>query len=163
LLITTVSSYLDLTASEGFDLREGAKVSGHSVREWHHRPMLAALNVGAVVLGVASGALSASVVALLLGTGLSLTGTDWGADVGLVLGVLFGMALGGWVAGLKARHSGRFHGAVTGVVLAFIVMVIARFGGSPAGTGTILWLALLSVFVSGLAGWLAFRRKTRPN
>jgi hypothetical protein len=48
---------------------------------------------------------------------------------------------------------------VTGLLLAFVMMVIARLGGSTAGTWTILWLALVSVVTSGLAGWLAGRRK----
>lgn len=125
--------------------------------------MLAALNLGAVILGVCSGGLVASVLGLALGSGLTLLGADWGADVGLVIGVLAGLLVGGWVAGLRARHSGRFHGAVTGLVLAFVLMAIARFGGSPAGTSTILWLALLSIVVSGSSGWLAFRRKSRSH
>ncbi|MEX0865458.1 MAG: hypothetical protein WD269_11400 [Acidimicrobiia bacterium] len=121
--------------------------------------MLAALNLGALMLGVAAGGLTASLLALVLAGGLSLTGAEWGADVGLVIGILTGLAVGGWAAGSRAIHSPRFHGQVTGLLLAFVMMVIARLGGSAAGTWTILWLALVSVATSGLTGWLAGRRK----
>ena len=121
--------------------------------------MLAALNIGAVALGVATGALSASLLTLLLSGGLTLVGVEDGAGIGLVVGVISGLAAGGWVAGSRAVHSERFHGMVTGLLLAFIVVVIARLGDSPASTGVVLWLALLSVAISGTAGWLAGRRK----
>ncbi len=125
--------------------------------------MLAALNIGAVALGVASGSLTASVFALVVGGGLTVAGIEAGSDIGLVIGVLVGLGLGGWVAGTKAKHSERFHGAVTGLLIAFLIMLIARFGGSPAPTPTVVWLAALSILVSGVAGWLAGRRKpTKP-
>ena len=125
--------------------------------------VLAALNLGAVMLGVAAGALSASILALVLSGLFALTGNEPASDIGLVVGIVSGLAVGGWVAGARARHSHRFHGMVTGLVLAFLVMVIARLGGSPAGTVTIIWLAVLSVLVAGLAGWLAGRRTTSSN
>lgn len=121
--------------------------------------MLAALNLGAIVLGVAAGGLTASVVGFLLGVVLSLLGIEGGADIGLVIGIVAGLGAAGWVAGLKARHSERFHGAVTGLLIAFLVMVIARLGGSQAPTLTVLWLALVAVLISGMSGWLAGRRK----
>ena len=121
--------------------------------------MLAALNLGAVALGVASGGLAASVLALVLGGTLTVIGVDGGADIGLIIGILFGLGAGGWIAGTKAKHSERFHGSITGLALAFGIMLIARLGGSPAQTLTVVWLAVLSVVVSGLAGWLAGRRK----
>ncbi len=121
--------------------------------------MLAALNPGAILLGVVSGGLTASIVGLVIGSVLTLLGADWGADVGLIVGVLTGLAAGGWLAGRKAAHSERFHGAVTGLAMAFVVMFIARFGGSNARPGSILWLALLSIVVSGFTGWLAGVRK----
>ena len=125
--------------------------------------MLAALNIGAVALGVASGTLTASVLALLVAGGLSIAGIETGSDIGLVIGILVGLGLGGWVAGAKAKQSERFHGAVTGLLIASLIIVIARFGGSPAPTPTVVWLAVLSIFVSGVAGWLAGRRKlTKP-
>jgi hypothetical protein len=125
--------------------------------------VLAALNIGAVALGVASGSLTASVFALVVGGGLTVAGIETGSDIGLVIGVLVGLGLGGWVAGTKAKHSERFHGAVTGLLIAFLIMVIARFGGSPAPTPTVVWLAALSILVSGVAGWLAGRKKsTKP-
>lgn len=121
--------------------------------------MLAALNIGSVILGVAAGGVTASIVSLALAAGLSLTGADWGADVGLVIGVVSGLVVGGWVSGWRSIHSHRFHGAVTGLVLAFVLLVIARLGGSPATTPTVLWLAFLSVLISGSAGWLAGRKR----
>ena len=54
-----------------------------------------------------------------------------------------------------------FGGFVTllNLVLAFVVMVIAVLGGSPAPTSSIVLLALLAIVISGVAGWLAGRRK----
>jgi hypothetical protein len=121
--------------------------------------MLAALNLGAVALGVAAGGLAASLLALILGGALSLAGADWGADVGLVVGILVGLWVGGWIAGARAVHSSRFHGEITGLALAFLIMLISRLGGSNAGSWTVLWLAVVSLVVAGLAGWLAGRRK----
>lgn len=127
------------------------------------RVMLAALNFGAVAIGVAAGGLAASLTALLLSGGLSLAGLHSGPDVGLVAGIVIGLAMGGWVAGLRAVHSERFHGMVTGLLLAFVVVIIARLGGSPASTPVVIWLAVLCVAISGLSGWLAGRRKTRRH
>jgi hypothetical protein len=121
--------------------------------------VIAALNFGAVALGVASGSLAASVFALLVGGVLTIAGVETGSNIGLVIGILVGFGVGGWVAGTKAKHSERFHGAVTGLLIAFLIMVIARFGGSTAPTPTVVWLAALSILVSGVAGWLAGRRK----
>jgi hypothetical protein len=122
--------------------------------------LLAALNFGAVALGVAAGGLSASVIALVISGLLAVVGVESGPDIGLVVGILAGLATGGWVAGSRAVHSHRFHGMVTGLVLAFVIMVVARFGGSAAPTLTVVWLALLSILVSGVFGWLAGRRET---
>lgn len=115
------------------------------------------------MLGVASGGLVASLLALLVSGALTLAGVDQGAGLGVVIGILFGLGVGGWVAGARARHSSRFHGAVTGLLLAFLVVLIARLGGSPAPTTTVLWMALLSIVVGGFSGWLAGRRKTRSG
>lgn len=125
--------------------------------------MLAALNFAAVALGLAAGVLGASVLGLVVGAGLALAGMETGPDVGLVLGVATGLGAGGWVAGARAVHSERFHGMVTGLLFAFVVVVIARLGGWPGSIADILWLALLSVVIAGLAGWLAGRRKARPG
>lgn len=121
------------------------------------------MNLGAVLVGVAAGGLSASIAALLLGGGLAVLGVEGGPGIGLVVGVLLGLGVGGWVAGARAKHSNRFHGAVTGLVMAFLVMAIAVLGGSPASTPTILWLAVLSAVIAGLAGWLAGRHKASPS
>ena len=119
---------------------------------------MAALGLSAVLAGVAAGGLSASILALLIGGGLRLSDVESGPDIGLVVGVVAGLIIGGWVAGTRAVHSHRFHGMVTGLLLAFVIVVIARLGGSPASTPTVIWLALLSVAISGLFGWLAGRR-----
>ena len=124
--------------------------------------MLAALNIGALALGVASGGLLATFVALLFSGLLSVIGVEGGSDIGLVIGVTAGLFVGGWIAGSRSAHSHRFHGMVTGLLLAFVIMAVARFGGSPAGAGTILWLALLSLVIAGAGGWMAGRR-LRPS
>lgn len=113
------------------------------------------------MLGVAAGGLAASVLALIISGLLTIAGVTSGADVGLIIGVLSGLAAGGWVSGARSVHSHRFHGMVTGLLLAFIVLVIARLGGSAAPTLTVVWLAVVSVSVAGLAAWLAGRRKTQ--
>lgn len=125
--------------------------------------MLAALNIGAVMIGLAAGGLAASVLGLAIGGLLTVGGFDSGGEIGLVVGILVGFLTGGWVTGLRARHSSRFHGAVTGLVMAFLVMLIAVLGGSPASTLSIIWLALLSTVLSGTAGWLAGRRRQRMS
>lgn len=125
--------------------------------------MLAALNFGAVALGMGIGALTASLATLLFGTALSLLGLEDGENVGLVIGIVIGLGVGGWVAGLRAVHSERFHGMVTGLLLAFMIVVIARLGGSPASTPVVIWLAVVCVAISGLAGWLAGRRKAAAS
>jgi hypothetical protein len=121
--------------------------------------MLAALNIAAVGLGVGAGGLSATLLALALGGGLTVIGVERGGDIGLVVGVVAGLAVSGWVAGRLARHSERFHGSVTGLLLAGLIIVVARMGGSPAPTVTVVWLAVVAATVAGLTGWLAGRRK----
>ncbi len=125
--------------------------------------MLAALNIGAIAAGVAAGGLTASLLALLASGLLVVLGVDAGPDIGLVVGILAGLGVGGWVAGARSVHSHRFHGMVTGLVLAFMIIVIARFGGSEAPTLTVAWLALLSIVVSGVTGWLAGRRRANRS
>ena len=125
--------------------------------------MLAALNYGAVFAGIAGGGLVASILALGLSSLLELAGVETGSDIGLVIGVVAGLFAGGWVAGSRAAHSQRFHGMVTGLLLAFVVVVIARLGGSPAPAGTVIWLAVVAVVIAGLAGWLAGRRAERTH
>jgi len=136
---------------------------GHGFQTWRWAAnitvVLSALNVVAVALGLASGALVASVLGLIVGGGLSLAGVEAGPGIGLVTGILVGLLTGGWVAGMRARHSFRFHGAITGLGMAFVIVIIARFGGSPAPTPQVLWLAFLSVVLAGTSGWLAGRRK----
>jgi hypothetical protein len=121
--------------------------------------MLAALNIVAIGLGIGAGGLTATVLALALGGLLTIVGVEGGADIGLVIGVIVGLAVAGWVSGHLARHSERFHGAVTGLLLAGLIVVVARLGGSPAPTMSVLWLALVAAVIAGFAGWLAGRRK----
>jgi hypothetical protein len=121
--------------------------------------MLAALNIVAIGLGLGAGSLAATVLALALGGLLTIVGVEGGADIGLVSGVVVGLAVAGWVSGHMARHSERFHGAVTGLLLAGLIVFVARIGGSPAPTISVLWLALVAVVIAGLGGWLAGRRK----
>jgi hypothetical protein len=124
--------------------------------------MLAALNIGAVGLGLGAGGLAATILALVLGGLLTVIGVEGGADIGLVAGVVAGLAVAGWVSGRAARHSERFHGAVTGLLLAGLIVFVARLGGSPASTGSVIWLAVVAMVIAGLSGWLAGRRK-RPG
>lgn len=121
--------------------------------------VLAALNLWAVFLGIAAGGLTASVVGLLIAGLLSVVGVETGPGIGLVTGILGGLAAGGWVSGRRSAHSHRFHGMVTGLGLALVLVVTARIGGSPAGSWTVVWLALLSIAIAGFTGWLAGRRK----
>ena len=121
--------------------------------------MLAALNILAIGLGLGAGGLAATLLALALGGLLTVTGVEGGADIGLVAGVVVGLAVAGWVSGHLARHSERFHGAVTGLLLAGLIVFVARIGGSPAPTLSVLWLALFAAVIAGFAGWLAGRRK----
>ena len=121
--------------------------------------MLAALNVGSVAIGVAAGSLAASVVGVVASWALTLAGVDDGSGIGLMLGVGSGLFAGGWTAGSRSRHSHRFHGSVTGLLMAFVIVFIALVGGSPAPTITVVIIAGISIIVSGLAGWLAGRRR----
>lgn len=127
--------------------------------EWDDRGVLAALNMVAIGLGVGAGGLTATIVALALGGLFTVLGVEGGADIGLVTGIVGGLAVAGWVSGRLARHSERFHGAVTGLLLAGLIIVVARLGGSPAPTGSVVWLAVIAAVTAGLTGWLAGRRK----
>ncbi len=125
--------------------------------------MLAGLNITAIGLGIGAGGLSATVVALVVSGVLNIADVEPGVDIGLIAGVGLGLSVGGWVAGAFARHSGRFHGAITGLLLAALIVVIARMGGSPADTLSVIWLFVLSAVLGGTSGWLAGRRKTRDR
>ncbi len=120
--------------------------------------LLTTLRLGAIALGVATGALVAALATLTLGGALALLGMTNGPGVGLTAGVVAGLFLGGFAAGRLATHSHRFHGAVTGIGLAAVVVVIARLGGSPASTITVLWLALVAVAVGSVGGVLGGRK-----
>ena len=120
--------------------------------------MLASLRIIAILTGLGIGALVATVLSLLLWAVLAAGGFDDAALTGLTAAVLVGLAAGGYAAGRMAIVAHRFHGSVTGLVFAALVLVIARFGGSPAPTAQVLWLALLAVVLGGLGGAVAGRR-----
>lgn len=121
--------------------------------------MLAALRLPAVLMGVGSGALAATIISLLAGLGFQLAGAEGGARAGLVPGMLAGFLVGGFVAGRLAIHSHRFHGSVAGLGLTAVVVFIARGGGSEATLGQILLLAVVGILTGGLAGVLGGRRR----
>ncbi|MGB8361100.1 MAG: hypothetical protein WCE80_06835 [Acidimicrobiia bacterium] len=127
----------------------------------HH--MLAALNFGVVVLSIAAGGLTASLVGLVVGSLLSMSGVENGPGMGLVVGIVAGLFVAGWVAGARSVHSHRFHGMISGLLLSFLIVIVARLGGSVAPTSSVIWLAILSIAISGLAGWLAGRRRAKAG
>jgi hypothetical protein len=121
--------------------------------------MLAALNVGAVALGLAGGGLTATIASLALGATLSGLGVPDGADLGLLFGVILGFAFGGWLGGRMAVHSHRFHGSVTGLLLGGLIVLLASTGSTTLSVIDILTLALVAVVVGGLGGWLGGRNR----
>lgn len=121
--------------------------------------MLAALSVQAVVMGLAAGGLSVTVIGFLLGGGLALLDVANGPDIGLLVGLLVGLVVGGWVAGRMAVHSQRFHGSVTGLLMGGLLILLASLGGAAASIWNVLLLALVSIVVGGIGGVLG-RRKT---
>lgn len=123
--------------------------------------MLAALNFGVVLMSVAAGGLTASLLGLVVGGLLSVFGVEDGAGIGLVVGIVAGLLVGGWIAGSRSAHSHRFHGMITGLLLTFVMVIVARLGGSSASTTSVVWLAALSIAISGVSGWLAGVRKNR--
>ena len=121
--------------------------------------MLASLRIIAILTGLGIGALVATVLSLVLWAILALFGFDDAALAGLTVAVLVGLAVGGYASGRMAIVAHRFHGSVTGLMFAALVLVIARFGGSPAPTAQVLWLALLAVVLGGLGGAVAGRQR----
>jgi hypothetical protein len=124
--------------------------------------MLAALNVGAVALGLAGGGLVATISSLALGAVLSGLGVPNGADLGLLLGVVTGFAFGGWVGGRMAVHSHRFHGSVTGLLLGGLIVLLASTGSAAMSIVAILTLSVVAVVVGGLGGWVGGRNRPGP-
>jgi hypothetical protein len=120
--------------------------------------MLAALNFGALGLGLAAGGLAASLVGLLVGGGLALADLENGADIGLLSGIVAGLTVAGFVAGKLSVHSHRFHGSVVGLMFAGMLILLASFGKAQISVLTVLWLAVVSSVVAGLAGWLGGRK-----
>jgi hypothetical protein len=120
--------------------------------------MLAALSVQAVVMGVAAGGLSVTVVGFLVGGGLALLDVANGPDIGLIVGLLVGLSVGGWVSGRMAIHSNRFHGSVSGLLLGGLLILLASLGGAAASIWNVLLLAFVSVVVGGMGGFIGGRR-----
>ena len=120
--------------------------------------MLAALSVKAVVMGVAAGGLSVTVVGFLVGGGLALLDVENGLDIGLLVGLLVGLTGGGWVAGRMAIHSNRFHGSVSGLLMGGLLIMLASLGGASASIWNVLLLALVSIVVGGAGGLIGGRR-----
>jgi putative membrane protein (TIGR04086 family) len=120
--------------------------------------MLASLRILAVLAGLGIGTLTATVLSLLLWALLSALGFEDAALAGLTVAFVVGLAIGGFTAGSMTTYAHRFHGAVTGLAIAALVLVIALFGGSPAPTTQVLWLALLAVLLGGSGGAIAGRR-----
>lgn len=76
--------------------------------------MLASLRIMAVLLGLGIGALSATVLSLVLWAVLAFAGLDDAALVGLTVAILAGLAIGGYAAGRMTPFAHRFHGSVPG-------------------------------------------------
>ncbi len=121
--------------------------------------MLASLRILAVLVGLAIGALTATVLSLVLWAVLAAFGFEDAALAGLTVALVVGLGTGGYAAGAMAPVAHRFHGSVAGLAIAGLVLVIALFGGSPAPTSQVLWLALLAAVVGGTGGAIAGRRK----
>lgn len=120
--------------------------------------MLAALNVPALLIGIAGGGLTATILSLLLGGVLSVADLPFGAEIGLLFGVLAGLVFGGLIAGRLALHSHRFHGSIVGLALAAVLIFLSR-GATGISVLSVVTLALVSVLVGGLGGWIGGRRR----
>lgn len=116
-----------------------------------------------VLVGLAAGALAATILGLFLWPVLALLGVDRAPLAGLTLGVLGGLVSAGFVAGRMALTAPRFNGSVAGLGLAGLVVVVARLGGSPAPTGQVLWLALIAVALGGVGGVVGGRRAGKKH
>lgn len=121
--------------------------------------MLASLRIPALLAGLGMGALASTVLSLVLWGVLTAFGLDDAALTGLTIAVLLGLVVGGFAAGRLAPVAHRFHGSVAGLAFAALVLVIARFGGSPAPTLQVLWLSLLAVVLGGAGGAVAGRTR----
>lgn len=119
--------------------------------------MLAAVRWGAVLIGIASGLLAATLLALALWLPLEWLGVADPPQLALLVGVLSGLLVAGLASGRGTRIQHRFHGSLAGLGMAAVVLVVARLGGSPAPTGSVLILALLAVLLGGVGGAVAGR------
>ncbi|MGF1617414.1 MAG: hypothetical protein ACFCU2_06340 [Acidimicrobiia bacterium] len=120
--------------------------------------MLAALSIQAVVMGVAAGGLSITLVGFLVGGGLALLDVTNGPTIGLLVGLLVGLVVGGWIAGRMALHSHRFHGSVAGLLLGGLLILLASLGEASASIWNVLLLAFASIVGGGVGGLIGGRR-----
>lgn len=120
--------------------------------------MLAALNVSALLIGIAGGGLAATILALLFGGALSVFGVPYGPEVGLLVGVFVGVVFGGLVSGRLAVHSNRFHGSIVGLALAAVIIVLSR-GAAGVTIQAVLTMALVATVLGGFGGWLGGRSR----
>ena len=121
--------------------------------------MLGVLRLSAVMIGTAGGALVAGAVFLVGLLIARAVGGDQGPALSLSVSLLAGLAAGGYLAGRVAPFNGRFHGSMTGLAMAAVVLIVALLGGSPAPTGQVALLALISIVVGGISGWIGGRRR----
>lgn len=137
-----------------------ASLSFYTVRQTFRKRVIAALNFGALGLGLAGGGLVGSLLGLIVGGGLTVFGMESGADLGLLTGVLSGLLTAGWIAGTRSIHSHRFHGSVVGLLFAGLLIFLASLGQAQASVLTVAWLAVLSAVVGGIGGSMGGRQRT---
>lgn len=125
--------------------------------------MIAALNFGALGLGLAGGGVIGSLLGLLIGGGLTVLGLESGADLGLLVGVLAGLLSAGWIAGKQSVHSHRFHGSIVGLMFSGVLILLASLGAAQASVLTVAWLAFVSAVLGGIGGWMGGRKRAESK
>jgi hypothetical protein len=125
--------------------------------------VLATVRWGAVLIGIACGALVATVAGLALWPVFDGLGVDYPPQAAITAGVILGLAASGYSAGRLTSIAHRFHGSVAGLGMAGVVLVVARLGGSPAPPLQVIWLALLGMVAGGAGGILGGRRRARAE
>jgi len=128
------------------------------VLAWRWSPVLGAVRWSSVLFGVGAGSLASAVVGLLVAAATAVLGSGDSSLAGVTGGVVAGLLTAGTVAGRLAPVWARFHGALAGLGLAFVVVLVSIFGGSPAPAAQIIWLGVLGILLGGLAGTVAGRR-----
>ena len=108
---------------------------------------------------MASGAVAATLLGLLLWVVLEFAGVERPVDFSILASVLAGCLIAGATAGRLAPTAGRFHGSVAGLLLAFVISFTALRGGSPARIWQVLTFFGVAVVSGGLGGSMGFRRR----